>query len=394
MKNQSFKILFSILLTSFLFTACEEDEDGSWRNNPPKVAFAVVEESVQPLDLNEVETAPVDVKGTVQSDAGLAEVTIEVLRASGNVEVLNELTFDEVTGKIYTFTVPLDFNADLQGIKVTGVDVQDRIVEKTLDITVIEKRPELVFSPLNGFPGSNVTLSGFYFEEENIESVMIGTLDVGTFTVAEDGSTVTFTIPEGAESGPVSVYLLEGEPMVSKTDFIVLDKPKEVYTFEDIISNAQGNRNDDGVVTAISAIDGKTYTLAEGLDENVSKTIDFITADSGGDDKLDLFSPAGNSWLTGNYFKKDESGDMMWPVLNETKMRILEAGEIDFATATKEEIEAIDLGDFKLRLETLEVGGVAVFVTGDGLKGLILYKASDNAPGKVDQFTFDIKVLK
>ena len=383
-----------MLITSFLFTACEEDEDGSWRNNPPKVAFAVVEESVQPLDLNEVDAAPADIKGTVQSDAGLVEVTIEVLRTSGNVQVLNELAFDEVTSKIYTFTVPLAFDADLKGIKVTGVDEQERIVEKTLDITVIEKRPELVFSPVDALPGAAVTLTGFVFDEDNIESVMLGTVDVGTFTVAEDGSSIIFTIPDGAKTGFVTVNLINGEPLVSKAEFVVLDKPKEVHTFEDIISNAQGNRNDDGVVTAISAIDGKTYTLAEGLDENVSGTIDFITADSGGDDKLDLFSPAGNSWLNGNYFKKDESGDMMWPVLNETKMRILEAGEIDFATATTEEIEAIELGEYKLRLETLEVGGVAVFVTGGGLKGLILYKATDNAPGKVDQFTFDIKVLK
>lgn len=368
-------------------------------NEPPKVAFSVTEADFQPVDFNVVK-APPAITGTVQSDAGLREVTIELLKGSETEVILNQTSFDEVTSKIFAFNITPAYSAEVTGMRVSGVDVQDRTVEKTLTMSVVEKIPELVFSPLDGLMGTSITLTGFNFAEQEIASVMIGDMVVEDFTVAEDGSFITFTLPEGAETGVITVSPVEGEDMVSKNQFTVIEEPKVIVSHSDVIVNAQGNRNDAGVVTAFST-EGEKFTLSEGTDEATSKKIDFITADSGGDDKLDLFSPSHESWLPGNYFEDADDKAVIWPVLNQTKMVLLEDKDAAFfENITNEELMALIVGsefETRIALDVAGAGAIILFETAEGQKGLLHYKAHDpNAAegSKADIFTFDIKVLE
>lgn len=389
---------FLLLLTfasPVFMSGCEEETDPV-PNDPPKVAFSVTEADFQPVDLNKV-TAPA-ITGTVQSDAGLREVTIELLKGSETVVLQSESAFDEVNGKIFVFNLTPEYTAEVTGFRVKAVDVQDRTVEKTLSISVVEKIPELVFSPVDGLAGTTITLSGFNFT--GAQSVMIGETAIESFTVADDGSSISFVLPEDVESGLISVIPAEGEAMVSKSAFTVIVKPKVIVTHPDVIVNAQANRHTAGVATAFSA-EGIPFTLAQGADEAVSQNIDFISVDSGGDNKLDLFSPAHDGWLPNNYFKKDEPGDVTWPVLNQTKMVLLaDKDEAFFNAITAEELQAMMLGDepsTRIALDYEGAGAIILFETQDGKKGLLHYKAHEpNATvgSKADIFTFDIKVLE
>lgn len=391
-------LLLATLTSSVFLVGCEKEADPI-PNEAPKVAFSVLEEDFQPLDFNTISSPPV-ITGTVQSDAGLRQVTIELLKG-GETEVLeNVSTFDEVSSKIYVFNITPEYTAEVTGLRVSGVDVQDRPVERTLDITVIEKTPELVFSPLDGLVGTKITVTGFNFVEEDIESVMIGDMIIEDFTVAENGTFISFTVPEGAQSGLIKVTLVDGEPMVSTKQFMVIQEPKEIVSHTDVVVNAQGNRNDEGIVTAFSA-EGETFTLAQGADEAISEKIDFITADSGGDDMLDLFSPSHESWLPGNYFEDADDNPVIWPVLNQTKLVHLEDQDATFfENITNEELMALQIGaefETRIALSTPGAGAIILFETAEGQKGLIHFKEHDpNAAegSKADIFTFDIKVLE
>ena len=399
MKKLYLHYLLLVTLTSSVFlVGCEEEQDPI-PNEAPKIAFSVLEEDFQPLDFNEV-TSPPAITGTVQSDAGLRQVTIELLKGSETEVLENVSTFDEVSSKIFVFNITPEYTAEVTGFRVSGVDVQDRPVEKTLDISVIEKIPELVFSPVDGLVGTKVTVTGFNFVAEDIESVMIGDMIIEDFTVAENGTFISFTVPEGAPSGLIKVTLVEGEPLVSTKPFKVIQEPKVIVSHTDVVVNAQGVRNQEGMVTAFSA-NGEVFTLAEGKDEATSEKIDFITADSGGDDMLDLFSPSHESWLPGNYFEDSEDVAVVWPVLNQTKLVHLEDKDATFfENITNEELMALQIGaefETRIALSTPGAGAIILFETAKGQKGLLHFKEHDpNAAegSKADIFTFDIKVLE
>lgn len=391
-----------LLLTPFLLlVGCEEEEQIP--NDVPRIAFSVAEADLQGIETVNGEGGPA-IKGTVQSDAGLKELTIELLKSSGN-EVVEQLTnLDAVESKLYIIDFTPAYTPEITGVRVVAVDVQNRTAEKTMAISVEEEVPALTFSPADGPVGTEVTVNvtSYNFTEDGIASLMLGDLEISDYTVAETGTSLSFVVPEGAETGKLTVNSTAGDAIVSAASFTVTLAPKQIVEYSNIIVNAQGVRNKEGMVTNFSA-EGETFTLAAGTDAGTAEKIDFIVTDSGGDNNLDLFSPSHPSWLSGNYYTDADGISVAWPVMNETKMVLLADKDATFfASVTNEELNAMSVGtDFKTRIEAGSgdgaVGSIILFQTADGKKGLVHVKAHDanaDAGSKADIFTFDIKVLE
>ena len=311
------------------------------------------------------------------------------------------------TATTITVTVPAAAVPGAQVITVTSPDGSD-----TFDFTVLEEEEpaaELTivsFDPLEGPVNTPVTITGTNFVAENIESIMLGEMELEDFEVV-DAETITFTIPEGAQTGTITITPVEGDPVVSIHSFTVteVDPTASIVTHADVVVNAQGVRNDEGMVTAFSA-EGETFTLQDGTDPAISMMIDFIATDSGGDNGLDLFSPSDEGWLEGNYFEDSDDLPVVWETRNLTKMVHLEDQGADFfENITVEELAALSIGsEYETRIEiqpnedgTPNVPQVILFETAEGQKGLVLYKGHNpNAEEgtKTDIFTFDIKVLE
>ena len=298
-------------------------------------------------------------------------------------------------------TVPEGIGAGAQTITVVGPGGEDTFLFTVLPEEVV--MPVITsFAPPSGVVGDEVTVTGT--DLDLVTSAMIGEVAITDWSVAADGTSATFTVPEGAITGPIVLMTAAGDE-VSSTDNFTVDSGEEPGTelvvTEDLNVFAQGNRNDEGVVTAFSA-EGQTYTIVEGTDPEVGAEIDFITADSGGDNELDLFSPnydelAGDDWLTGNYFEDEEDQPINWPVLNSTKMRLITAEDaIDFDNATVDQINALEIAEpeYRIEVEPANIGAVIFFITAEGEKGLLRYDASDLAAEKADMFTFDIKLVQ
>ena len=324
--------------------------------------------------------------------AGVTSITF------GETEV-EDFTIDEDESSITT-TVP-------EGLEegVVTVTIASEGGEATADFTILGVAPVIAtFDPLTGAVGDEITVTG---TDLNLAtSARIGDVAIEDWTALEDGTSATFTVPEGAQTGRIILVTESGEEIESETDFTVAGGENvTIVEHTDVVVNAQGVRNDEGMVTAFSA-EGETFTLAEGTDEATSAMIDFIAADSGGDNGLDLFSPEGSDWLTGNYFEDADDQPVVWPVRNLTKMVHLEDQGADFfENVTAAELAALTIGEeFETRIEispnedgSPNVPQVILFETAEGQKGLLLYKAHDpNAEegSKADIFTFDIKVLE
>lgn len=400
--NKNYRKFLLLLFAPFilLVTACDDD-DSAIPNEPPKIAFSVAEKDLQGIETKNGVGGP-KITGTVQSDIGLKELTIELIKSSGN-EVVQQLTsFDEVESRLYIIEFTPQYSPEVTGLRVAAVDQQNRAVEKTINITVKKEVPALTMNPKDGPVGTvvNVSVTAFKFTDANIQSVMLSDMEIADYTISEDGTSLTFTVPEGAQTGILTINVVGENPIVSAANFTVTEKPKVVVAYSDVVVNAQGVRNKEGKVTAFST-KGETFTLAQGLDAETSKKIDFIVADSGGDDNLDLFSPSHPTWLSGNYYKDSDGNAVVWPTMNQTKLLHLTDKDANFfANVTSEEIAAMSLGsDFKTRIEANDgpVGTIILFETADGEKGLLHVKAHDpNAAdgSKADIFTFDIKVLE
>lgn len=382
--NKLFK-LFMFLLIPFLsvmIVSCSDDDEIVTPPSPTITAVSPAEG---------LPGTVVTITGTNLQDVG--SVRFGTTDAEGFNRANN-------TATSITATVPAGMEAGAQNIVITSPGGTD-----SFNFTVLQEQlpaPTITsFSPAEGAIGSQVTITGTNFVAENIESIMLGTVQVAQFTVAEDGNTIAFTVPEGAATGSITITPVDGgDPVVSTTQFTVVpaETPRTVVTHSDVVVNAQGVRNQEGKVTAFSA-DGETFTLMQGKDPEISPKIDFITADSGGDDEIDIFSPSHDSWLSGNYFEDADDKAVVWPTLNQTKMVLVEGMDAAaFAAATAAEINAMTIGDdFTTRLSTPDPGVVILFETADGQKGLLLWKAHDpnaDAGSKADIFTFDIKVLE
>lgn len=368
------------------------------------------------------------VQGTVGSHFGLTSVRYLAVYGDTEEEIEAISDFgDTPTAHEVDFVPDYDegFQRGMTAIKIEGTDDRGYQNEVTIPVTILDADPapvvsfdeESVEADLTASPEETPEVSGtveseygglaevrFYLiyggEDVEIEEEAV------EFDVADDeDSMVEFSFTPQYTLGVSGIKVVatddNGQTTTETLPVNVIADDPDLQASMNVIVNAQADRNDEGVVTAFSA-DGQTYTLAEGLDAGVSENIDFITADSGGDNGMDLFSPSHDSWLPGNYFKKDATGDMTWPVLNETRMVHLEdRDETFFNNATSIDIRGLSVGeDAKTRIEfgpddqgNHLTNQVILFENSRGQKGLLLFKESDNAAGKSDQFTFDIKVI-
>ena len=304
------------------------------------------------------------------------------------------------TATSITATVPAGIAAGAQNITVVSPGGED-----TFLFTVLQEEVTLPvitsFAPMSGAVGDEVTVSGT--DLDLATSATLGGADITDWSAATDGMSATFTVPDGAVTGPIVLMTAGGDEVSSNDNFTVdsgNEPGTELVVSTDVVVHAQGDRN-DGVPTAFSA-EGQTYTIQEGTEEGVGAEIDFIAADSGGDNELDLFSPnydelAGDDWLADNYFEDDDDLPIEWSTLNSTQMRLItEEDAIDFENVTVDQINALEITEPVYRVEILpeNIGAVIFFITAEGEKGLLHYKASDLNPEKLDQFTFDIKVVQ
>jgi hypothetical protein len=400
MKNKDYtKLLLLLFVPLLILLGCEEEEQ--LPNDPPKIAFSVAEADLRGIKLVNGTGGPA-IKGTVQSDVGLKELTLELIKSSGNEVVEHLTTFDDVESRLYIINFMPAYTPEVTGLRVFAMDVQNRMVERIISISVLEEVPVLTFSPMDGPVGTQVTatVTAFSLTEGSISSLMLGNMEIADYTLAGDGTSLLFTIPEGAQTGILILNPVDRAPILSATSFTVTEKPKEIVAYSDVVVNAQGVRNKEGMVTNFTA-EGETFTLAQGTDEATSAKIDFIVTDSGGDNGLDLFAPSHPTWLSGNYYKDADGNAVVWPVMNETKMvHLTDKDATYFANVTNEELNALSVGtDFKTRIEAANggVGAIILFQTADGKKGLLHVKSHDpntDAGSKADIFTFDIKVLE
>lgn len=133
-----------LILNAFMMTGCNDDEE-TWRDNPPKIAFAVKAQDVQDIDLNE--TVGPKIKGTVQSDAGLVSVVVEETSTSSSRKIIEVTDFDEVTSKIFVIDILPEYTAEITGLKVTAKDSKGREATESLE-----------FSAVGGLVGPKMTL--------------------------------------------------------------------------------------------------------------------------------------------------------------------------------------------------------------------------------------------
>jgi hypothetical protein len=377
--NKLFKffIFLSIPLMSAMLVGCGEDEP-----DPEPLVPSITSVSPGEGDPGSVVT----ITGT-----NLQDVTAVRFGAMDA-----EFTADNST--TVTATVPATIEAGTQTITVVAPGGEDTFTFMVTD----PRAPTFVsFSPASGSVGDQVSVVGTNLDR--ITSARLGAVDITDWAAATDGNTATFSVPEGAESGTITLVVDNGDELVSTESFTVV-APGSTIVESRAVVNAQGVRNDEGMVTAFNA-QGETFTLAQGAEGNVSEDIDFIAADSGGDNNLDLFSPSHEGWLEGNYFEDSNDQPVNWAVRNQTQMRLLTAGEVDFDNITAEELNAMEIGDSpSLRVSPDKAdppqqseGAVILFLTAEGQKGLVRlteHDPNEAAGTKTDIFTFDIKVLE
>ncbi len=133
MKRKYSFLLLLLMLTPFiiLVSSCEDDE--VVRNEPPKIAFNLREEALQEMNLDS--TAGTRIVGTVQSDAGLRLVQVDLLKTSGSETLMDVTEFTTVTGYLFVLDTLPAYYPDVTGYRVVAEDVQGRRVEKELSIS-------------------------------------------------------------------------------------------------------------------------------------------------------------------------------------------------------------------------------------------------------------------
>lgn len=357
------------------------------------------------------------IEGSISSHWGLKSVTF-VQVYEGSEEVLVQITDFGDTPNQHTVDIVPDYDKGyaqgMTAFRIEAVDNRDNMSSDTIAVNVIDAAPaprihfdfESLEADLTSNPQIEPTVTGSITSTEGLASVnyflVRSTGDVAfgdEITTFEDPNEFNFSVdPEyslGVTGFKVVAVDALGQSASAMVSIKVIADDPDLSVYRNVVLHGTADRHDDGIHTAFSTRDGTPVTLFEAFnDPDLAATVDFIVADSGGNNELDIFSPDGNSWLDGNYFKDEVSNDTRWAVLNETRMRQLDPGEIDFESATSIDIEALDLGDWELRVDPLFPGDLVLFVTNQGKKGIISYVSTNDDPGKADIFTFDIKVLK
>jgi len=131
----------------------------------------------------------------------------------------------DTNGKI-TAVVPLNASGGNQFITVSNTNGVDSIAFDVNFAPVIKG-----ISPALGKTGDTITISGVRFT--NITSVKLSAVDV-TYTVVND-STITFIVPSGGQTGPVTVTNSLGTA-TSSTAFTVQGSVAEFFVFDESLA--------------------------------------------------------------------------------------------------------------------------------------------------------------
>lgn len=380
--NKLFKFLLFLMipLLSVLVIGCNNDDD----DTPPQPATPSIT-TVTPAE--GLPGTSVTITGTNLDDA--SQVTFGGTAA----------TVTANTATSITTSVPATAGSGSQPISVTTPGGT-----ATHAFTVLEESapaPTITsFDPEEGVVGDEITITGTNFNSDDILSVWIGDVEITEYTVVDE-NTITFTVPENAETNTVTINLLQGDPVVSGSEFTVTaDAAAEARVYSNVVIHAQGARMDEEIHTILNLETGTTHHYTEPVeDEELARTVDFLLVDTNGENNWAIFSPnpEGDAvWLENNFYK-----EVAWPHTNTTILRVLEdADEEFFNDATAEIIEGLPIGendeDNSGRINGLEIGNVILFQSDSGRKGLIYFKEVDQdtvEDYKDDIFTVDVKVV-
>lgn len=375
-----FFMFLSIPLMTVFAVSCSDDDGDDPQPASPSITSVSPEEALP--------GASVTIAGTNLADA---EVTFGSTAA----------TVSANTATSITTAVPEGLAAGSQNITVTTANGSDTHSFTVLEETV-DPDPTTItsFDPEEGAVGDEITITGTNFDADNILTILIGEVEVTDFEVVDE-STITFTVPEGAETGAVTINMIQGDPVVSETDFTVAGTGgNDANLYSGVVIHAQGARMDEGIHTVFNVVTGTTHHYEEPVgDEELARSVDFLMFDPGGDNNYAIMepSPQGDaSWLGNNFYKEIE-----WPHTNATMLRVLEdADEAFFEDADAETIAALPIGedeeDHSGRINGIEVGDVILFESEAGRKGLIYFSGVEQDTEedyKNDIFTVDVKVM-
>ncbi len=349
-----------------------------------------------------------NVSGTIRTHLDLKSVTYTRMMGEAEEEMQVITDFGNNSNR-YNVAFTPDYEVGMTALKITAMDSRGNTSERIIPTIVIDAAPapevtfdqESVSADLLAEPNVTPEVSGTASSIEGINSVsfyrIIGGQDqqIGeSVTMFDDPEVYSFTLQPEYEFGmtgiKVTVEDAAGQTVSEVLPVSVVAEDPFLVTYSNIAIFAQGQRSN--MPTAFSFIDGSTYVFDQepATDADIAASIHFIAGQPSNDiASFDIFSPH-ESWLDNNYYQA-----VAWPQRNTTLLRILDEGELDFATATSADINALPLGSTTGRARAIQdtASKTVLFETAQGNRGLIFFVGSDGALNKQAQMTFNIKYV-
>lgn len=368
------------------------------------------------LDANirpEVNILPT-VTGTVKSHWGLASVTLAEVYGEEEVQVGEVKDFGE-TPNAYVVNKTPDYEKGyaegMTAFKITAVDGRGHTSTKVIPVTVIDApdKPNVEFdqeeieADLKVSPEVKPSISGIILSIGGLKSVAFyidapggDALHIPEITTFDDEHEYSFDFDDipyalGVKGFKVVAEDHDGQITEEVLSIKVIADDPDLIVYNNVEIWGAGVRFDEP--TAFSFSDGNVYLYDQQpvSNEGIAKSIYFIaTATGNGDPVYDVMSPK-EGWLDNNYYKGVE-----WAYNNDTQLRLLDVGELDFESATSLDIAALPLGTTSTRVRKInESSNTVLFQSEEGVKGIIYLVSTEEDPGKHknDKMTFNIKVL-
>jgi len=273
------KYLFLALLTSWIFTGCQDEEN--------YMAMEIIDMNYKITNVDKEIAQPGDVVTFAGTDL---DQVYKIMLNTENVTVNYTATPTELK-----MTVPSA--APLGDVITVSLFFSGKgLAQRALRI--ISPPVIFSFSPAAGTPGVKVTVYGreLYLTQE----IFVGTIQVPSFVLVDDRE-LNFTLPEGSTGGTIKLVTATGGESLSPTD-IILGTEILINDF-DVTStyykgiSANGNLKNPtstagdfprGHYTVLTIIDAATswggnvdfylQNLPEALNEKVSLSIDLKTS--------------------------------------------------------------------------------------------------------------------